>query len=280
MGRSDGKLVKDIPAIDRIIPHIMNRRCDATNFAKAEFDMENLQILLRRLRLEGHKIGVMDATITAFALLLQKTPELNRFIVNKKIYQRNHICVSFVVLKREEDGQMNETVVKVFIEQGDSLISISQKIREAIKENEKPQTKNGLDKLVDKLASFPLIPGFAVGTLKWMDRRGILPKSVIRLSPFHTSMFVSNLASIQMNYVYHHTYEFGTTGLFVTLGMPRRLPGEDKTRRVITLGITMDERICKGAVWVKALYEFRRIMENPERLLGEVQETKEAIGAK
>ena len=80
MGRSDGKLVKDIPALDRLIPHIMDRRYDATNFVKVEFDMSNLHSLLRTLRASDHRVGIMDAVITAFALLAFKHPEINRFV--------------------------------------------------------------------------------------------------------------------------------------------------------------------------------------------------------
>jgi len=270
MGRSDGKLVRGIPAFDRLIPRIMNRRYDATNFVKVEFDMAKLHELLRRLRMEGHQVGVMDAVISAFALLLQRTPELNRFIANKKIYQRNHVCVSFAIIKRGTDGEVTETAVKVYIEPEDNLLTISQKMREIIKENEKPQTENALDRFVNGLMAAPLLPSVSVWLIKFLDRWGMLPKRIIKLSPFHTSMFISNLASIQMNYVYHHLYEFGTTSTFITLGMPKRLSQQDgKPKRVLTLGISIDERICTGAIWARSVYEFKRIMEHPERLLGE-----------
>jgi len=133
-----------------------------------------------------------------------------------------------------------------------------------------------MDRFVDRVMSAPFLPGFLVGLIRFLDRRGVLPKSIIHLSPFHTSMFISNLASIQMNYVYHHLFEFGTTGLFITLGMPKRVSqGEGKTKRIMTLGISIDERICKGAIWAKALFEFKRLIEKPERLLGEAKEKEE-----
>jgi len=252
---------------------MMNRRYDATNFVKVEFDMAKLHELLRGLRIEGYQVGVMDAVITAFALLLQRTPELNRFIANKKIYQRNHICVSFALIKRDTDGEVTETAVKVYIEPEDNLLTISRKMRDVIKENEKPQAKNAMDRFVDGLMAAPLLPSISVGLIKLLDKWGMLPKSIIKLSPFHTSMFISNLASIQMNYVYHHLYEFGTTSLFVTLGMPKRISQQDeKPKRMLSLGISIDERICIGATWAKAFYEFKRIMEHPERLLGEQTE--------
>lgn len=269
MGRSDGTLVRNIPALDRVIPHIMSRRYDATNFCKVEFDMEHLQKFLRELRVGGHPVGVMDAVITAFARLLRETPELNRFIANKKIYQRNHVCVSFVILKRAEDA-MEESAIKIYIEPQDDLLVISQKIRNAISENESIAAENAMDRFVDRLMSLPLLPGFLVGLIKFADKRGILPRKIIDLSPFHTSMFISNLASIQMDAVYHHLYDFGTTSLFVTMGKPNRATDEHgEIRRTMSLGVSIDERICPGAVWAKALYEFKRNLEKPERLLNE-----------
>jgi len=268
MGRSDGKLVKDLPALDRIVPHLMDRRYDATNFAKFEFEMTNLTAFLKKLRTEGHKVGLMDVVIMAYARMAQNTPELNRFVVNKKIYQRNHLCVSFSMLRREGD-KFVDTVVKVYIEPEDDLLTVSRKIREGIKENEQIQTRNVMDRFVDGLMSIPILPGFLVGLIKWMDRRGVLPRSIIDLSPFHTSMFLSNLGSIQMDYIYHHIYEFGTTSLFISMGKPRRVPTEDgQTKRMMTMGIAMDERICKGVTWVRLLFEFRRLLENPEQMLG------------
>ncbi|MCL2588124.1 MAG: 2-oxo acid dehydrogenase subunit E2 [Oscillospiraceae bacterium] len=262
MGRSDGKLVRDIPAFERMIPQIMPRRCDSTNFAKVEFDLAKVRAFLRELRVAGHQVGMMDFVIAAYVRLLQRIPELNRFVVNRKLYQRNHICVAFSMLRRGEGTAVDETAVKVYLEQEDDLLQIAQKIRAVIKENEQPASRNAVDALVDRLMNLPLLPGFSVSVLRWMDRRGILPKSVIKLSPFHTSMYISNLASIQMDYVYHHLYEFGTAGMFVTMGKPKN--------NVMTLGISFDERICIGATWAKAFFEFKRSLENPERLLKEL----------
>ena len=231
--------------------------------------MTNLHAFLRKLQTEGHKVGVMAAVIAAFAFVMQKIPEVNRFIAGKKIYQRNHLCISFVILKRSEDGQLDETAVKVYVEKGDTLLTISQKVRKLIQENQKFESENAMDRLVNRLMSAPLLPGFLVGLFKWMDRRGILPKRIIHLSPFHTSMFLSNLASIQMNHVYHHLYDFGTTSLFVTMGKPRHgSTPADKQQRVMTLGMSLDDRICTGAVWARALFELKRTMECPEVLLG------------
>ena len=62
-----------------------------------------------------------------------------------------------------------------------------------------------------------------VNTLLWMDKHNIMPKAIIELSPFHTSFFITNLKSLGINHIYHHTYEFGTTGLFFAMGKEKPL---------------------------------------------------------
>ncbi|MEG1658701.1 MAG: hypothetical protein RR288_06530 [Oscillibacter sp.] len=36
---------------------------------------------------------------------------------------------------------------------------------------------------------------------------------------FDTSLFITNLASINTSYMLHHCYEFGTTSVFVCMGV-------------------------------------------------------------
>jgi hypothetical protein len=176
--------------------------------------------------------------------------------------------VSFVILRQSGNGTGEETAVKIYIEPDDDLISISKKIRGVIEKNEKIQSRNELDVFIDRLMSIPCLPYFLVSFIQWADKHGVLPRKIIDLSPFHTSVFLSNLASLKMDYVYHHLYDFGTTSLFITLGMPRRVSGcGGETRREMTLGISLDERISTGATWSKALFEFKKLLETPELLL-------------
>ena len=103
-----------------------------------------------------------------------------------------------------------------------------------------------------------------------MDRLGILPRKIIDLSPFHTSLFITNLASIKTRSIYHHCYEFGTTSVFVCMGKPEvafgREPG--KRKKVLPLGIVMDERICTGVEYARFAVTLRQLLMHPERLEG------------
>lgn len=267
MGRPDGKRVKNLPYFDSLIPHIMNKRIDATNYTQDEFDITELTAYLHTLRKQGNHIGIMDFLLATIAQTVLQYSVLNRFVVNKKIYHRNYFCISFVVIKRVDKTDIKETVVKIYFKPGDDLYSIAQKVQDAVNVNEKEETKNTMDRFVDKIMSLPVIPGFLISTLKLMDRYGLMPRKVIDLSPFHTTMFVSNMASINMNPVYHHLYEFGTTSIFMTMGKPKKVIGEDgKTRRILPLSFSIDERICAGAGFVRCLSDMKKYVEKPHKL--------------
>ena len=57
---------------------------------------------------------------------------------------------------------------------------------------------NGTDKLVRLITFTPnFIIRFLVGTIKFLDRHGLLPGAILKVSPFHTSCFITNLKSIK-----------------------------------------------------------------------------------
>lgn len=100
-----------------------------------------------------------------------------------------------------------------------------------------------------------------------LDKHGLLPRKIIDLSPFHTSMFITNLASIKTSYIHHHCYEFGTTSVFVCMGkpVPNYISG-DLTKKMMPIGVVMDERICTGYEYAAFCNDFRRYMRLPRML--------------
>ena len=106
-------------------------------------------------------------------------------------------------------------------------VEIAEKITAAVKKETTQRVgENGIDKLLRTLMKG--IPGplikFVVNTLMWMDKHNIMPKAIVDLSPFHTSIFLTNLKSLGINHVFHHVYNFGTTGLFFAMGKEKRIP--------------------------------------------------------
>ena len=263
--RADGTRVKDASAIVSAIPYIMPKRYDAQNYITEYAEMEPLRRFIRDKRKDGVRISYMALILAAYYKAYQENPKINRFIMNSKIYERNHFCVSFVILKTRADGTPDETNVKVFFEPGDDVISINRKIEDAVALNQCAAHNNNTDRFVNLMFSVPLLPKLLIGTVKLLDRAGLLPRAIIDLSPMHTSLFITNLASINTDAIYHHCYEFGTTGVFVCMGkpIPNFLTGE-YDKKLMPLGVVMDERICTGHEYALFWQSLRRYLKHPE----------------
>ena len=261
--RPDGKRVKDLPPIVAAIPYIMPKRYDAQNTITEYIDEELIKSYIREKRRTGVRINHMAVIIAAYYRAVMYNPKLKYFIMNSKVYKRNHFCVSFVILKKLADGRPDETSLKIFLTPEDTVFSIQQKITDAVSANAATEQKNNTDKFARMMFSIPLLPKLVIWLAYHLDKHGLLPRKIIDLSPFHTSMFITNLASIKTSYIHHHCYEFGTTSVFVCMGkpVPNYMNG-DLTKKMMPLGIVMDERICTGYEYAAFCHDFRRCLRD------------------
>ena len=265
--RADGKRVKDIPPLVAAIPYIMPKRYDAQNTVTENIDEETIKSFIRENRRNGTRLNHMAVIISAYYKAVQTNPKLNYFVVNSRLYERNHFCVSFVILKKLPDGRPDETTLKIFLEPSDDVYAVQKKIDDVIAANSATEQKNSTDKMAKFLFSVPGLARFGVWLLYHLDKHGLLPRALIDLSPFHTSLFITNLASIKTSYIHHHCYEFGTTSVFVCMGkpVPNYMCG-DLSRKMMPLGIVMDERICTGYEYASFCNDFRKYLRQPELL--------------
>ena len=119
-----------------------------------------------------------------------------------------------------------------------------------------------------------VIPNFllkwAVSFIMFLDKHGMLPKFIIKASPFHTSAFLTNVASLGIDAIYHHLYDFGTTGLFLAMGKKKKDFIYDdeviKEEKCISLAFVCDERICDGYYFANSVKLFNRYLKKPELL--------------
>lgn len=250
-----------------IVPHIMPQRYDASNSIKVNIDLEPMQDYIRECRRRGVSISHMSIIIAGYLRLVSQNPYLNRFVMNKKIYARNHFCVSFVTLT---PGAESDTVSKLYFNLDDTLDIVNDKINAAIERARNLGGPNSMDKLAAKLCRTPFLLTFGIGFLKLLDKFFTLPMSVVDASPFHTSLFVTNLASIRTNTIYHHLYEFGTTGVFISMGQPlKKVVKNGETieeKKIMELGIVTDERIANGHYYGRCFKELSRYYKNPALL--------------
>ena len=265
--RVDGKRVKGLPAIQAAIPYIMPHRYDAQNFITQYAEMEPLKRYMQQKRAEGVRLSYMALILAAYFKAAQLHPYINRFVMNSRIYQRNHFCVSFVILKKRADGTPDETTLKVYFDEDDDVISINRKIEEIVAKNRVATHNNSTDKFANFMLSLPVLPKLVLNFARLLDRYGLLPRFIVDLSPFHTSLFITNLASINTRAIYHHCYEFGTTGVVVSMGKPEpdHRNGEfDK--KVLPLAVVMDERICTGHDYAAFFVDMQKFLRRPELL--------------
>ncbi len=264
--RRDGKRVKSDDMEYAIVPHIMAERNDSMNMIELDIPLKPIQDYINSKRKNNINISHIAVILAAYTRVVGEFPLINRFVVNKKIYARNELNVAMVVLKAGGSG--TGTMSKVNFELEDTIFDINEKINKYIEQNKSNQGENKTDKLAKALLKTPFVLYWGVIIFKWLDKHGLLPRSIIDASPFHTSLTISNLASIRTNHIFHHIYNFGTTSMLITMGNSREVPKKNKNGEIyfekcMPMGVVMDERICSGVYYAKAFKAFSRYLADP-----------------
>ena len=269
--RPEGRRVKDMDPIVRMMPYIMPMRCDAQVFLDYDVDYDTLMRFIAQKTREGAKITFMELVVAAFVRAVSQVPEINRFIMNKQYYNRKELTVSFTLLLDTPDGSIKENAVKIFFDPSDTIFDVSARMKSVVTANRHEETAGFLLKLVNALLKVPGLPNFMVGLVNLLDRYGLCPKALLDALPFHTSMFITNNASIGLMRVYHHIYNFGNTSVFFGMGVPKRFNTVDGKGNVVRkaqlpIGITVDERVCAGATYAKFFAVMKQCFLHPETL--------------
>lgn len=266
--RPDGRRIKNIDPMQLITGILMKKRYDSMNMFEDTFNCESWDKYIKEKEEQGIKLGYMHIVIAGAVRMLALKPRLNRFVMNGKIYARKKIWVSFTI-HPELSIDCPDTTIKLCFDGTETILEIAEAINEAIRKETVLRTEeNETDKLARFFTSIPTgILNVVAGILKWMDRHNMLPKSIIEFSPFHTSLYITNLKSLGINHVFHHTCEFGTNGLFLAMGKEKNIPVAVKDEVVIQkhmgFSLVADERFCDGLYFALALRELRKLMRNP-----------------
>ncbi len=278
--RPEGRmLTRGVDPITRLTPYIMTSRDDSQCYCTQYIDSDLIQEYVRKKRLEGVRISTMSVILAAYIRTISQFPALNRFVVGKTLYARRELCISFAQVKIKNKNEFLETVVKVYFDPHDTLFDVARKVDGAIERNKSVPVQNKTDRLVHTLLSIPGLVSVVVGFLKMLDRVGWMPRAIIDASPFHTSMFITNMASIGMNELHHHLYNFGTTTVFLGLGKKERRVnvsrgGEIGYKTCYPIAVVTDERVTPGWMYGAAFEYLKRMMEHPELLEAPPEDVK------
>ena len=271
--RKDAIWLKDIPAMNRIMPPLMPNRADNEAHISVDIDMRPLRAYLEKLN-EGRtedKYTVFHLISAAAGKAFVLRPKMNRFVCNNKMYQRKDITVAFTV-KKKFDDHAEEALAFFKYDPKETLDSYHNKIMKIIhstKSDDEKDTSTGAMDVVCKLPQWLIVA--IVKLVLWLDKHGWAPQALIGSDPNHAAIFLSNLGSIGLPGGYHHLVNWGTNSCFIVVGKIYTKAEYDKegnldVHEVVPLGITLDERIADGYYYSGTVALVKELLEHPELL--------------
>lgn len=270
--RYDGWRVRNVDTVFQVIPFFLRTRMDAQNFYSDRVTINHLEQFVQEHKAEMPQLSIMHILIAALVRLFSQRPNLNRFVVWNKIFARNHFNLSIAV-KRSLTDDGEETMIKPYFRLEDTLQDIVARINSEIEHNTQIGQKNGSDIVAKTLGHLPsFLLRTTVFSLFWLDKIGIMPRTIFRVSPWHSSVFLTNIGSIGVESIYHHLYEFGTCSMFLALGRKTTRNITDKNgnsnkEKSLLLRFVLDERTCDGFYYASSMRVLNKILANPECLL-------------
>lgn len=269
--RSDGRRLRTIHPMSRIACYIMEDRTGSTNRVRDRIDLSNIDRYVREKKAQGYKnFNLMHVIIAAYVRVLAGQPALNRFIAGHNIFARNKVEVALTI-KKEMTLESPDTVLKFT----PSLDATPLQIYELLAGEIEGYRSNPGGSLDNTIKILNYIPGFLllmiVRFLRFLDYLGWLPKFLLKVSPFHCSMFITSMGSLGIPPINHHLYDFGNCPVFIAFGAKERCyemnaNGEVEKKEYADYTVMMDERICDGFYYAAAMKKLRRYFRDPWKL--------------
>lgn len=266
--KSDSKKVKDINGLQQILIDLKPDRCDSDVYINQKFNVSKIVNYIENKKEDGFDITYFYVFLTVIGKLFYNRNKLNYFVANRHLYEHNDIRISFVA-KVDFSDDSKEVMIMLPILPGDNIFTISKRVKEKIERVRNSKERiDGLNQFVDCLGKVPNIVRVPlVGIFKWLDKKGILPNSLIKDNIYYSSIIISNLGSIKCGAIYHNLTNFGTCSSLATVGEIKKEKGIDgKVIDVCEFGVNFDERVADGYYFVKSLKLAQYIFDNPSLL--------------
>ncbi|MGM9522711.1 MAG: hypothetical protein ACI3VB_09565 [Oscillospiraceae bacterium] len=267
-----GRRIRGMSSYMAVTPFIMRTRGDASNYFKDSVEISETEKFLRAKRAEGYKgLGMLHLFIAAYIRVVSQKPQLNRYITGQRAYARKNIEVVMTVKEVMAEGA-GETSIKVIFDPHDTIYDVYNKMNEAIASVKNKDEGNATTNVADSLTKMPrILFKFAVWFLNLLDYFNALPKALLKASPFHGSMIITDMGSLGIPPIYHHLYNFGNLPIFISFGIKRRAyelnkNGEPEERRYVDYAMVCDERICDGYGYAQGLKLLKNCLMHPEQL--------------
>ena len=226
-----------------------------------------------KIKKNNKDLTYFHAFMTALGILFYNRKKLNYYVRNRHLYEHKDIVISFVA-KISFDDKSEEVMLLIPISKDDNIFKVSEKIKSKIdklRNKDSSFNKNGSNSAIDILGKLPNILRIpTVGILKYFDKIGILPSSLVKDNLYYSSLIVSNLGSIKCDAIYHNITNFGTCSGLISIGEIKDeeviIDGKKQIRKMCEFGVNLDERIADGFYFVKSLKLLEYILDNPKLL--------------
>ena len=272
--RYDGYRVRSLSPMAYIIPFIMKTRNDASNLFSGSVELGRIENYIKKKRREDglSGFGFLHVVLAAYVRLISQKPAMNRFIAGQRIYQHGEDITISMMVKKSMELNAQESAIKVVFKPEDTADDVYRKIDAAVEEARGEGDSNLFDNVARIINYMPaLILRAFVGFINFLDYFGLCPKIIHKASPFHCSMFITNLGSLGIPPIYHHLYNFGTCPIFFSFGAKRtalevQKDGSVEKHKYVDFTVVSDERITDGHYYANAFKQLDWILRHPDIL--------------
>ena len=270
--RREGRRIRTIDPFNAMIPFLMKQKSEASNYFSASLEVTEIERYLRKKRIAGHPgIGMLHLFIAAYIRTASQYPALNRFCSGQRIFAREKVDF-LMMLKKQMRTDAGETSIKIPFDRDATINDVYDKLNAEINKVKNEGETTNSDRMTAAFMKLPrLILRFTVAFLVFLDYFDLLPQKIIDASPFHGSVFITDMGSIGLSSIYHHLFNIGNLPMFIAIGAKKKVyelnsKGEVVTRKYIDFKFVVDERICDGFYFSQAFKVYRSLLQNPEAL--------------
>jgi len=215
--RKDAVRVRNMDGMHMLMCDIKPNRCDADVYINKKIDVTNLVKYMKKQKKNDIDLTYFHVFCTAIAKVIYNRPLLNRYVLNRRYYDRRDVTISFVA-KVEFNDDALEYMNVIKINKSDNLMSIKNKIIKvvsSVRDNKESDT-DGVIKIVGRFPKF--LRSFIVWVVKKLDNFDLVPSFITNNLIYNSSIILSNLGSLNCDAIYHNLTDFGTNSIIMTIG--------------------------------------------------------------
>ena len=195
--RPDGMMVGYLHPYRRILFYIMPTKAESTVYYEDAVVADNLLEYVEKAR-EKFDANMSHLLVAATAGALRKTPNMNRFIMGRRLYQRDGTWITFSMKRKKLEKKSKISTVKLEMFGDETFAELTKRVNEKI-DVQRSDEVTYEDKELGLFAKVPRpILRFCVEVFKAVDYFNLLPGEFIENDGLYTSAFLANLGSLDM----------------------------------------------------------------------------------